>query len=307
MKKNILHIIAPLLFVPLFVSAQSQTYTAAQVAQHNTTSDCWIIISGNVYSVGGYISMHPGGKKALANQCGKDATTAFTTQGGNGSHSSSAHATLKTFLIGSIGQAPVPSTTQPTPVVVAPATTTTSTSTLTVNQKYTLCTQTAIRKRDTSLVSARSTYNSSMTVALDGRTVAETSAIAIGDDDERQAALVAAAIAYANQVKLSQDTLKNTRQSVLLAYDADIKKCKSDKQNNSVVSSKKRNDDSSSKERKEVETESHSSSKGTLKSIQDEYKKKVSDIKSFFKSEKSSDKSSEKSGKQENKRESNDD
>jgi cytochrome b involved in lipid metabolism len=235
MKKNIIHIIAALLCIPLFVSAQSQTYTAAQVAQHNTTSDCWIIISGNVYSVGSYISIHPGGKKALTNQCGKDATTAFNTQGGKGSHSSSAHATLNTFLIGTLalGATPTiqaPSVATPTPSTNQAVAATTSGQLLTINQTYTLCTQTAIRKRDTALIAARSTYNASMTQALDARTIAETNAVAIADDSTRQATLVSAATAYGNQVKTAQDVLKKSRQNILASYDADIKKCKSDKQ-----------------------------------------------------------------------------
>ena len=78
------------------------TYTTAQVAAHATASDCWIIVSGKVYSVATYAAMHPGGKAAITTMCGGDATTAFNTRGGSGSHSSSAKATLGTFLVGTL-------------------------------------------------------------------------------------------------------------------------------------------------------------------------------------------------------------
>jgi cytochrome b involved in lipid metabolism len=73
------------------------------VATHASESDCWIVVSNKVYSVGSYIAMHPGGRSAISRQCGKDATTAFTTRGGTGKHSSSAYTMLGTYLIGGIG------------------------------------------------------------------------------------------------------------------------------------------------------------------------------------------------------------
>lgn len=77
-------------------------YTSAQVATHTTRDNCWIIISGKVYSVSSYISMHPGGSTAILNQCGKDATAAFNTRGGTGTHSSSARSTLGGFFVGNL-------------------------------------------------------------------------------------------------------------------------------------------------------------------------------------------------------------
>ncbi len=77
-------------------------YTMTQVASHGIQSDCWIVVSGKVYSVSSYITKHPGGQGAIINSCGKDATTAFNTQGGNGSHSPSAKTMLGSFLIGTL-------------------------------------------------------------------------------------------------------------------------------------------------------------------------------------------------------------
>jgi cytochrome b involved in lipid metabolism len=64
-------------------------------------------VSGKVYSVSSYISMHPGGSGAIAKNCGKDASQGFMTQGGRGSHSQYAYELLGTFLLGALG-APVP-------------------------------------------------------------------------------------------------------------------------------------------------------------------------------------------------------
>ncbi len=78
------------------------TYTTAQVATHATPADCWIVVSGKVYSVGGYISMHPGGSFAISSRCGQDATTAFNTRGGSGTHSANARSILGGFLVGTL-------------------------------------------------------------------------------------------------------------------------------------------------------------------------------------------------------------
>jgi predicted heme/steroid binding protein len=77
-------------------------YTTAQLATHATRADCWIAVSGKVYSVSNYISMHPGGSTAIVNVCGQDATTVFNNRGGTGSHSNSAKSTLGTLLLGNL-------------------------------------------------------------------------------------------------------------------------------------------------------------------------------------------------------------
>ena len=84
-------------FVPLV--SQAATYTAAQVAQHNTASDCWLIISGNVYDVTNFIPIHPGGN-AIVPYCGTDATTIFDSIHGS---TGTAANDLPTYLIGSLG------------------------------------------------------------------------------------------------------------------------------------------------------------------------------------------------------------
>lgn len=96
----------------------TQTLTAEEVARHNSANDCWIVINNNVFNVTPFINSHPGGAARIAGQCGRDATTAFDTQGGQGSHSNAAREQLANLQIGRLGlpldtppeevQAPVP-------------------------------------------------------------------------------------------------------------------------------------------------------------------------------------------------------
>ena len=58
------------------VTPGPKTYSLSDVANHSTSSDCWMVISGKVYDVTSYVSNHPGGDKILAG-CGKDATAMF--------------------------------------------------------------------------------------------------------------------------------------------------------------------------------------------------------------------------------------
>ncbi|MFK5892205.1 MAG: fatty acid desaturase [Pseudomonadota bacterium] len=47
-----------------------------EVALHNSFTDCWIVIDGNVYDISNFISQHPGGS-ILGIYAGEDATAAF--------------------------------------------------------------------------------------------------------------------------------------------------------------------------------------------------------------------------------------
>lgn len=53
------------------------TYTKADVAKHNNREDLWIIISGKIYDVTGWLPDHPGGTRPLLQNGGKDATAMF--------------------------------------------------------------------------------------------------------------------------------------------------------------------------------------------------------------------------------------
>ncbi len=81
----------------------SVSLTSAEVARHNSQSDCWFIYNGSVYDVTAYIPFHPGGTSRIVNTCGGDATVAFDTRGGSGTHSTNAKNTLQNYLLGPLG------------------------------------------------------------------------------------------------------------------------------------------------------------------------------------------------------------
>lgn len=84
-------------------SNQTSGITLQEVAKHNTSIDCWMVISNNVYSLSSYLSSHPGGASTIISYCGQDGTVAFDSKGNSG-HSSFAHSLLAQYLVGQIGQ-----------------------------------------------------------------------------------------------------------------------------------------------------------------------------------------------------------
>jgi len=74
---------------------ESGTFTTTEVAMHNTTADCYLIISNNVYDVSSYIDMHPGGRRIITSRCGQEVTGVFARI-----HSNRAWDFLKTFKVG---------------------------------------------------------------------------------------------------------------------------------------------------------------------------------------------------------------
>ena len=84
----------------------STKYTLAQIAPHSTAADCWFAVSGKVYNVTSFIAsgQHPGGNQILLG-CGKDATSLFENQPGEGTpHSPQSHEMLQNYYIGDLAQ-----------------------------------------------------------------------------------------------------------------------------------------------------------------------------------------------------------
>jgi len=78
------------------------TLSMTELAKHSSSSDCWLLISGSIYNVTSYLPNHPGGAQRILQFCGRDATTAFATQGGEGDHSSDAQQQLASFRLGNL-------------------------------------------------------------------------------------------------------------------------------------------------------------------------------------------------------------
>jgi len=55
----------------------AQEFTLADVAKHNTESDCWVVVNGQVLDVTNFLADHPGGKKSIMLFAGKDASEEF--------------------------------------------------------------------------------------------------------------------------------------------------------------------------------------------------------------------------------------
>lgn len=74
--------------------------TMAELAKHNSKSDCWQLIDGQVYDLSAYTmsGAHPGGDKIL-NGCGIDASALFNSVG---KHNGRARAMLPNYLLGPI-------------------------------------------------------------------------------------------------------------------------------------------------------------------------------------------------------------
>lgn len=77
------------------------TFTLAVVATHNTKSDCWSVVNGNVYNLTSWIGRHPGGQQEIMAMCGKDASAAFSGKHGG---EQKPEAMLASFKIGTLSQ-----------------------------------------------------------------------------------------------------------------------------------------------------------------------------------------------------------
>lgn len=78
--------------------AQAATFTAAEVATHNTAADCWVIVDGNVYNLTSFINTHPGGSSVIIAQCGNDGTASFNS----GPHTASSLSAISSLMLGAL-------------------------------------------------------------------------------------------------------------------------------------------------------------------------------------------------------------
>ncbi|OBA21831.1 outer mitochondrial membrane cytochrome B5, partial [Metschnikowia bicuspidata var. bicuspidata NRRL YB-4993] len=73
-------------------------YTLAEVKQHGSPDDLWMILYNRVYDFTAFSAQHPGGAEVLFDCGGVDATEAFEDVG----HSKNACEMLAPFLLGRV-------------------------------------------------------------------------------------------------------------------------------------------------------------------------------------------------------------
>ncbi|KAJ0989463.1 hypothetical protein J5N97_007819 [Dioscorea zingiberensis] len=93
------------------MAGESKVFTLADVSNHNTAQDCWLIIDGKVYDVTKFLEDHPGGDEVLLSATGKDATDDFEDVG----HSSTARAMMDEYYVGKIDSSTIPGKVKYTP------------------------------------------------------------------------------------------------------------------------------------------------------------------------------------------------
>ncbi|WFD14277.1 hypothetical protein MARU1_000278 [Malassezia arunalokei] len=72
--------------------------TYAELCQHKSEEDLWLVINGKVYDVTKFLSEHPGGDEVLLTEAGNDATEPFEDVG----HSEDARSQLDKLFIGTL-------------------------------------------------------------------------------------------------------------------------------------------------------------------------------------------------------------
>ncbi|KZT74752.1 hypothetical protein DAEQUDRAFT_719932 [Daedalea quercina L-15889] len=55
----------------------SKAWSLSEVAQHNTTSSCWVILHNKVYDMTEFLPDHPGGSSIILKYAGRDATAVY--------------------------------------------------------------------------------------------------------------------------------------------------------------------------------------------------------------------------------------
>jgi len=82
------------------MSGKELTY--AEVAEHNTKKDVYLVIHDKVYDTTSFVDEHPGGEEVLLDVGGQDATEAFEDVG----HSDEAREILEGLLVGTLKRQP---------------------------------------------------------------------------------------------------------------------------------------------------------------------------------------------------------
>lgn len=92
-----------LLAVALPAYAGDETYSQAEVSRHQSKSDCWITIDGDVFDVTDYVARHRKFDYDIAKHCGSDASALWQKKPGTGeAHSRKAERLLSRYYVGKL-------------------------------------------------------------------------------------------------------------------------------------------------------------------------------------------------------------
>ncbi|OSX75860.1 hypothetical protein BU14_0218s0026 [Porphyra umbilicalis] len=87
---------------PADAEADAYVLTRKLVTQHRTPTHAWVIASGVVYDVTGFLDAHPGGAAALTPHLGGDVTALMGGEGAPHTHSKFAYQTLAKYRVGAL-------------------------------------------------------------------------------------------------------------------------------------------------------------------------------------------------------------
>ena len=73
-------------------------FSLSEVAEHNNSNDCWIVIYDKVYDITKFLPLHLGGEFILLEYAGRDATIAFRST----RHGDDSYQLLEKYLIGNL-------------------------------------------------------------------------------------------------------------------------------------------------------------------------------------------------------------
>ncbi|KAF2398708.1 putative cytochrome b5 [Trichodelitschia bisporula] len=77
-------------------------FTYAEVAEHSTKKDLYVVVHDKVYNVSSFVDEHPGGEEVLVDVAGQDSTEAFEDVG----HSDEAREILDGLEVGVLNRQP---------------------------------------------------------------------------------------------------------------------------------------------------------------------------------------------------------
>lgn len=83
--------------IPTPTQINVKTFTRADVALHNTESDCWTLVDGKVYDLSSWLPQHPGGGSLLLGMCGGDGAVVLRSH-----HNSDQDYALTQYYIGDL-------------------------------------------------------------------------------------------------------------------------------------------------------------------------------------------------------------